>query len=239
MIIKKLKNILNEFRKRLDENHKSLNEIEWANIYHDSIRDNEELQKLSLKIGRWAGNYSFFFIMHRILKDFQPKKIVEFGLGESSKFISTYNRSIGNIYEHVVVEQDDNWTTIFNSSFPNENITIQHHLLQKKTVKGYQYNGYKNIENVPTDADFYLIDGPFGSPHYSRYDIIHVLEEIELDHEFIFVLDDYDRKGEQETTESIINMFIEKGKQVYYKKIGGRKSQFVLVTEKYKYVLSI
>lgn len=239
MILKRVKAILDDFRGRLDENKNLLKEIEWAHIYHDSIRDNEELQKLSLKIGRWAGNYSFFFVVHRILKDFQPQKIVEFGLGESSKFISTYNRSIGNKHEHIVVEQDDKWAAIFNNSFPNENISIRHHPLQKKTVKEHGYNGYKNVDNIPTDADFYLIDGPFGSPHYSRYDILYVLKKIKLDHEFIFVLDDYNRKGEQDTAKAILQMFKEKGKEVFFTQFEGGKSQFVLVTEKYKYVLSV
>jgi hypothetical protein len=239
MIIKKIKSLLDAFREGLDENKKAIKEVEWANIYHDSIRDNDDLQKLSLKIGRWAGNYSFFFLLHRILKDFQPPKIVEFGLGESSKFISTYNRSIGNKHEHTVIEQDNNWTNIFNDSFPNDNVTIQHHPLQKKTVKGHEYNGYKNIEEIPNDADFYLIDGPFGSPHFSRYDILYVLEKISLEKEFILILDDYCREGEQETAAEILLMFKEKGKKIYSTKIEGSKSQFILVTEKYKYALSV
>src|SRR5690554_2933130 len=239
MIIKKIKSLLNEFRDRSDDNKKLLQEIEWANIYHDSIRDNEELQKLSLKIGRWAGNYSFFFLVHRILKDFQPQKIVEFGLGESSKFISTYNRSIGNKHKHIVIEQDDNWTRIFNEAFLNENINIYHHPLQKKTVKGYEYNGYEKAEEIPSNADFYLIDGPFGSPNYSRYDILYVLQRIKPEKEFVLVLDDYNRIGEQETAEEILKLFKEKGRQVYSSSIEGGKSQFVLVTEKYKYVLSV
>lgn len=239
MIIRKIKSLLNEFRGRLDENKNLLKEIEWANIYHDSIRDNDELQKLSLKIGRWAGNYSFFFVVHRILKDFQPQKIVEFGLGESSKFISTYNRSIGNPHEHIVIEQDESWATLFNKSFPNDNIIIQHHPLQKKTIKGHEYNGYESIENIPTDADFYLIDGPFGSTHFSRFDIFYILEKMDTDKEFILILDDYNRKGEQETATEILKMFEDKGKKVFSGKYDGNKSQFIVVTEKYKYALSV
>src|SRR5690554_1235082 len=239
MIIKRIKAILNDFRERLDGNKKLLHEIEWANIYHDSIRDNEELQKLSLKVGRWAGNYSFFFLVHRILKDFEPQKIVEFGLGESSKFISTYNRSVENKHEHIVIEQDDQWITIFNRSFSNDNIKIKHHPLQKKAHEGYEYNGYNNCENIATDADLYLIDGPFGSPNFSRFDIIKVLEGMNFEKEFILVLDDYNRKGEQDTAEEILKMFKEKGKEVFFTQFEGGKSQFVLVTEKYKYVLSV
>lgn len=238
-MIKKIKRLLNEFRERLEEIKKSSKEGEWANIYHDSIRDNDELQKLSLKIGRWAGNYSFFYLVHRILKDFEPKKVVEFGLGESSKFISTYNRSTENKFEHIVIEQDQNWKQIFEKSFPNTNVKVQHHSLEKKRHKGFEYNGYENADMIPSDADFYLIDGPFGSPNFSRFDLFHVLTKIKPDKEFILVLDDYDRKGEQETAEEIIKLYKEKGRKVYYTKYEGSKSQFVLVTEKYKYVLSV
>jgi hypothetical protein len=239
MIIRKIKTLLSEFRERLDENKNLIKEVEWANIYHDSIRDNDELQKLSLKIGRWAGNYSFFFLVHRILKDFQPQKIVEFGLGESSKFISAYNRSIGDFHEHIVIEQDNNWENIFNDSFPNDNIKIQYQPLQKKKIHGFEYNGYENIEKIPSDADLYIVDGPFGSPNYSRYDILHVLEEVDHSKEFILVFDDYNRKGEQETANDILKMFEAKNKKVYFIKYEGSKAQFVLVTEKYKYVLSL
>jgi hypothetical protein len=239
MIVKRIKAILNDFRGRLDENKSLLKEIEWANIYHDSIRDNKELQKLSLKIGRWAGNYSFFFLVHRILKDFQPQKIVEFGLGESSKFISTFNSSTKDKHEHIVIEQDESWTRIFNESFLNENVNIQYHPLKKKKFKEFEYNGYENVENIPTDADFYLVDGPFGSSNFSRLDILHVLEKIVHDKQFILVLDDYNRKGEQETANEILKMFERKGKKVYTGKFEGGKAQFVLVTEKYKYVLSL
>lgn len=239
MIIRKIKSILNEFRERLDENNKAIKEVEWAHIYQDSIRDNEDLQKLSLKIGRWAGNYSFFFLLHRILKDFQPQKIVEFGLGESSKFISTYNKSLGNSFEHVVIEQDDNWVNIFNQSFQNTNISIQYHPLLKKMVKNVEYNGYENVENIPKDADVYLVDGPFGSPRFSRFDIFHVLDNIDYEKEFILVLDDYNREGEKDTADEILKMFKTKGKDVYYTRYEGNKAQFILVTEKYKYVLSV
>ena len=41
-------------------------EIEWAHIYHDSIRGKKPIEELGLNIGRWAGNYSFFYVLNRI-----------------------------------------------------------------------------------------------------------------------------------------------------------------------------
>lgn len=238
-MIKRIKSIIDGFRAKLDANHQILLEIEWANIYHDSIRGNEMLQNLSLKIGRWAGGYSFMYLTHRILVDFRPKKIVEFGLGESSKFISTYNQSIGNYHEHIVIEQDEKWKNIFNENFHQDNINIAIHPLVKKNHNSYEYNGYQNIDDIPTDGDFYLIDGPFGTPHYSRYDIVRIIERFEKDKEFVLILDDYNRKGEQETAEEIKNTCRNRGINFKSKEIKGKKSQFVLVTSKYEYVLTL
>ena len=60
-------------RKILDQNE----ELLWAEIYHDSIRGKGELENLSLNIGRWAGNYSFFYVLHRILDTWKPGRILD------------------------------------------------------------------------------------------------------------------------------------------------------------------
>ena len=75
------------------------------------------LENLPLNIGRWAGNYSFFYALHRILKDGQPTSILELGLGESSKFISTYldNHLLSSF--HTIIEQDISWMNNFKNTF--------------------------------------------------------------------------------------------------------------------------
>ncbi|GAL81813.1 hypothetical protein JCM19274_372 [Algibacter lectus] len=63
-MFKKIKNFINAILKdnngRHQQNNLHLKELEWANIYHDSIRGKNALQNLPLNIGRWAGNYTFF-----------------------------------------------------------------------------------------------------------------------------------------------------------------------------------
>ena len=89
-MISKIKSLIRENRARQKKILSQTRELEWAHIFHDSIRGKECLQNLPLNIGRWAGNYSLFYLLNRILMDYKPKSILEFGLGESSKFISTY-----------------------------------------------------------------------------------------------------------------------------------------------------
>ena len=54
----------------LIQNNLTVKEILWSSIYHDSIRDKEWLNKLSLNVGRWAVGYPFLYILNRVLSDF-------------------------------------------------------------------------------------------------------------------------------------------------------------------------
>jgi hypothetical protein len=80
----------------------------WANVFHDSIRGYKELQNLSLNIGRFAGSYSMFYLLSRILKDYMPQNVLELGIGETTKFISTFMHNYypqkQKLHQHFAVE---------------------------------------------------------------------------------------------------------------------------------------
>jgi len=108
-IIKQNNDILHQNREIILQNK----EIIWSQIFHDSIRNKTSLKNLPLNIGRWAGNYSLFYVLFRILNDFKPKKILELGLGESSKFISVFIQNYLNDSIHLIIEQDESWKNNF------------------------------------------------------------------------------------------------------------------------------
>lgn len=87
--------------------------------------------------------------------------------------------------------------------------------------------------------DLYLIDGPFGSEHYSRHDVFLLAEKIPRDHEFIIIIDDYNRQGEKETANKLIDYLVSRGlcisTGIYY----GSKTQIVITTGKYKFVTTL
>lgn len=91
-------------------------ENQWANYYHDSIRGVEFLEKLSLNIGGWAPGYPFFYLLHRVLNDIKPSNL-ELGLGESSKFISTYIEHNLTNTQHIIIEQSGEWKDLFLGKF--------------------------------------------------------------------------------------------------------------------------
>jgi hypothetical protein len=220
-----------------------LKEIEWANVYSDSIRGKENLESLSLNIGRWAGNYSFFYILNRILSDFKIKAILEFGLGESSKFISKSIENYNHDCKHIVIEHNSDWIEHFNSIFKlNTNSKIVKSILGEIKIKNhisYSYIDLDKIIDVNDRYDLYIIDGPFGSDRYSRFDIIKFINNFKVNDEFIILFDDVNRKGESDSVNEILKILRQKGIIIYTNIYIGNKSNMIIATEKYKFSTSL
>ena len=231
--IKQLININNEIsniKVRLDYADKQISESIWANIYHDSIRGFSHLETLPLNIGRWAGNYSFFYILNRVLKDFQPKNILELGLGESSKFISTYIQNYLIDSQHVIAEHDINWINVFKRNFKlSDNSKIIELNLETKNIHGHEVISYNRFcLNFNEVYDFIIIDAPFGSSRFSRCDIVEYIAHKDFLNDFVIILDDTDRLGEKDTLKIIIELLKEKRDDIFQQTYSGSKSSTLI-----------
>jgi len=240
-MLKKTKELIKEFRTRAEKISKQNDEIIWANVFHDTIKDREWLKNLSISPGRWAADYSVLYVLVRILSDFKPKKIMEFGLGESSKLISAFLEHDLLSSKHLIIEQDENWARVFKDRFRlSKNSEILTLPLKIETVHGFPVNSYSQIEDKVNDVfDLYLVDGPFGSSNFSRYDICRMAKHLTQDHEFIIILDDYDRNGEKETARELVSQLKGKGIKIYTDTYSGIKSQIIIATEKYRFVTTM
>jgi hypothetical protein len=217
------------------------NEVEWANIYHDSIRGKEWVEKLPINIGRWAGNYSFFYILNRILSDYKPKRILELGLGESSKFISAYLDNYLSESTHHIVEHDSSWIEYFNNNYKlskSSNILITPLIV--KEINGFKSNYYSDLNSVINGTyDLYIIDGPYGSNRFSRYNIISLIENLSIHDDFIIIMDDTHRVGENDTVNDLMICLKNKNIKFYKGEYNGCKSQTVITSSKYQYAISL
>ena len=240
-ILSKIKALINKNFQYHKDNQDYLKELDWANIFHDSIRGKKWLEDLPLNIGRWAGNYAFFYVLNRILNDYKPKSILEFGLGESSKFITSYLKNSLKESNHLIIEQNEEWSKLFLKGFSlSSNSKIEVNPLIKKEVKGYKVNSYSNLNHLLNKKfDLYVVDGPFGSPNYSRYQIVEIAENFSKLDEFVIILDDYQRRGEQETVSELLHVLESKEIKFYKGLYSGNKSVLVIGTEKYKYIESL
>jgi hypothetical protein len=211
-------------------------EIIWANIFHDSIKGKTPLKELPLNIGRWAGNYTFFYILFRILNDFKPNRILELGLGESSKFVSVFIDSYLKKSTHIIIEQDGEWKITFLKNFE---LSTQSEILVApvniEVIKGKEVKVYSTLTKVIDQKfDLYLIDGPHGSKNYSRYDAFKLAEKFQPEDDFILLMDDYDRNGEKETADLIILELKRKNIEYHIAEYIGLKSILLISSKKYK-----
>ena len=221
------------------ETQKIVNEILWANIFNDAISNSPWLIDKTFYPGRWAVGYPFLYVLYRILYNCKPKRILELGLGETTKLISQYVLS-DNSVEHLVVESDNKWISFFSNEFklpsntkiinlPCKYITFK----DSKKVRVYEYFE----ENLAYGKyDLICIDGPMGGDleKYSRIDVLSLIPD-NISESYIILLDDYERQTEKNTVEEILNK-LKNCRKGYYP---GKKDMIVLFSNDYNFLATM
>lgn len=215
-----------------------LSEIQWAHIYHDTIRDKKWMKNLSLSPNDMSANYSMLYVMTRILSEFRIASVLELGLGESSKMINSWVDRQQEHTRHDIVENNEEWISFFEWKISQKS-TIIHCQLSTTQIDQLSVRIYDQLmTSIQTSYDFYIIDGPRGQNRFSRYDICFIAENFNERDEFIILFDDTQRKGEQETIVHLQNLLDRKKITYFTKEFHGIKSQTVIMTEKYKFIKS-
>lgn len=210
-------NILNNIEKRVltfEQNNKNLfvknSEPYWANVYHDTINNSHWLVNKSVSPGRWAISYIVLYVLYRILDEIKPQSILECGLGQSSKLTIQYTES--HNADLTICENNPEWLSFFMRQFPTaDKYTKILDTEMVHVVPEYESRTYKDFKSVIENKKFnlVLVDGPLGSKHYSRPEILDIVDN--LDKSFVIMLDDMNRIGEQETWKMLKAKLDEKG----------------------------
>ena len=80
--------IVNEISAQVSKANLIARENEWAAIFNNTIHDSTWLKDRSFSPGRWAVGYQFLYVMYRILNEIKPERILELGLGQSTRMLS-------------------------------------------------------------------------------------------------------------------------------------------------------
>lgn len=178
----------------------------YANVFHDTTIESNWLKDKVFWPGRSALGYPAMYVTYRILNEIKPERILELGLGQSTKLISQYAASKPAI-EHTVVESNQDWINFFSKSYNlPENTKIEkldYKIIPYKNSDVRIFDGFE--ENFTSKKfDFILIDAPLGVDMkvYSRIDVLNILPEC-LDDNFIILVDDTERLGETNTLAEI------------------------------------
>jgi hypothetical protein len=175
------------------------NEILKGLIFNNTICDSEWLKYKSFSPGLWAADYGLLYTLYRVLNGIKPNNVLEFGLGQSSKMLHQY----GNFFHANVVtcEHDESWIRFFNEGRDGKyDVNIKKLELESIIYNGFETLSYKDIikEIGNIKYDLIIVDGPFGSKHFSRPQIIELSQKCLAD-SFCIIMDDTHREGEMET----------------------------------------
>lgn len=216
-----------DFENNLSESinilNRNVNELIWANVFHDAIKGCSWLDTENFAIypGRSAVGYNYFYVVFRLLNEFKPKKILETGLGQSSRLIGKYVATHENC-RHDIVEHDADFAEVAQKNFNFSPASIFNLIdirqvefkngSQTGTIIIYDEKSFKDVVDG-NKYDFISIDGPFGynnTAPFSRIDILNYLPQC-LNESFCIVMDDFERIGEKNTA-AIIRDILTKNK---------------------------
>lgn len=216
-----------------------IHECYWANIFRDTIQNSEWLQNKSFSPGRSALSYVSLYVLYRILNDIKPNNILECGLGQSSRmtiqYVDFYKKNL------MVFEDNKDWLEFFSLQFPTAKKYTHIYDLDYINIdpneKSRVYTGFKS-DLEGKKFDLIIVDGPLGSPKYSRAQLLNFLDYINPNN-FIILLDDYNRLGEQQTFEKAKEILDSKGIKFLAGSYSSDKSIGVLVSTNYKFLLTL
>lgn len=231
---------LTELRNQVVENSKKLDEIYWGQIFSSAIHSSGWLHNKTFNPGRWAAGYQMLYLLYRILNDVKPQSILEFGLGETTRLTYQYTRQHSG-KELTVVEQDAQWLSFFSNDIFNVGPYTLLLDVEKGAVQGKEVWQYKNLLPSLQAKQFNLVvvDGPWGSPEYSRYQIVQMAEHDMLAEDFIILIDDYNRSGERQTVADLLGVLQQKGKPYCTGTYKGIKSTMVICSERFRFLISL
>lgn len=231
----------------LDELHKikkTESENNWANVFHDTIVDSTWLLKKSFSPGRWAVGYPFLYVLYRVLDEFRPKRILELGLGQSTKMIGQYAANC-DISEHIVTEHDTEWINFFKRSFELSDKTEIHRFdIKNINFKGKDVLSYWGFKTRFTNRKFDLIciDAPFGGNRggeiYARVDVCRLLPRV-LEPSFVIMLDDVERTQDKNTSLEIKKILTKSGIRFKSRYYHGEKDLFIITSEDLGFLCSL
>jgi hypothetical protein len=173
-----------------------------------------------------AASYSLMYLLVRIVKELPIEKIIELGSGQTTVLI---DRIKTELCSHTAYEQNSIWANILRERLSSCN--YRERPLIPKQDHGVTYEGYENLDIQP--FDLLLVDGPNGTDNFSRFTCIPLIEA-NLGNEFIIIIDDASRAGEQETILYLTNYLSQKKVDFKLNYISGRTSQAVITTPKYR-----
>ena len=231
---------INTLKKQVNGLSKKLDELYYGNLLHDSINDSAWLKNKSFSLYGWAANYSFIYLLFRILDKTNPQNILEMGLGQTTKVTSQYIAHKNPSAFLTVCEHNQEWIDIYKTELPqNERIRIHHLALEIFEYEGQQNDKYKNLAPLVQNQkfDLILIDGPTGGGKtFPRSNIIDLVKNNHLADDFVIIFDDAERPGEKLTIEKTKEELKQQNREFCCFERSALKNQYLIISKSKSFI---
>lgn len=223
---------LQEVSLRVQKDIEYSEEILWGMNFNRLIKDSDWCISQDITSGGAAVGYYYLYIMYKILNSGKFRRILDIGMGQTSKVIGQY-AAYNSEVSCTIVESDKEWIDFFSPELRlganTEIIQMDYKFIEKNHCRVRVFEQFKKkLEGAK--YDFISIDAPVGCDmsEYSRIDILDLLPEC-LEDSWIIMIDDTDRKGENWTVESILHILQKKNMKYNIGRYKGKK-EFTIIT---------
>lgn len=234
--------LINQVNRQSVISSRNASEAVWAEIFDNAITGSEWLADTAFSPGRWAVGYPYLYVMYRVLNEVHPRNILELGLGQSTRMIAQYAACCKA--RHQIVEHDPEWIEFFARSFKlppcSSIVTLDRELVPYKEAEAVRV--FKDFSKTFAGQrfDFISIDAPLGGDmkQYARIDVLQLLPDC-LAEDFVIMLDDCERPGEQHTWKEMEHALDSHGVKYATGVYSGKKDCWIMSSESLKFVCSM
>ena len=225
---------INKLCPKINENNIMLKELLYANYFHDCIKNSDWLTNQAFRPSKGAANYSFLYLLFNILENYSPQNILEFGLGQSSKITTRYAKNKQPSAKLTIIDNNKNWIDVFSQGLElSANTKIE--LKETETIENKSIR-YKLAFPEDEKFDFIIVDGPLGAKQKTpRTNILDLIPQ-NLAEKFIIIIDDYERKGEQNTAKMLFSKLDSLNIKHASSVTSGMKKQLLITSEHCKFL---
>jgi hypothetical protein len=146
-----------------------------------------------------AANYSLLYLIARIAAEFRPRHVLDIGAGQSTLLWSLL-KGRGLVGDTLTLENDADWGERMGAKVDHPILVTP---LRPTAINGRQVYTYDwDAARQGRSFDVIVCDGPNGTARHSRRGVLSMLDG-ELADDFVLILDDAERPGEQDTVGAI------------------------------------
>lgn len=181
-----------------------------------------------------AANHSFLYFIARAMNEFEFHNILELGAGQSSIVIDRMKNALARNCNVRTVEHDAFWAGHIRERVNHDviNVPLRPLAAHDREIEYYDIDANK----IGRDVDFFIVDGPPAHNVAIRYARLGAFDLIKpsLAKDFVIVVDDRERAGEEALTNMLHAHFRERGIEYAASTIKGAKSQAVFASGRFR-----